>query len=61
MRNYLIEKIRERIVGEGLGLGEGEELELGEGLAVVPRELLIYRCVHLILLLAVALLVWVRA
>jgi hypothetical protein len=48
-------------VGEGLGLGEGEGLGLGEGLAVVPQELLIYLCVHLVLLRAVALLVWVRA
>jgi hypothetical protein len=50
-------------VAVGLGLGEavGEGLGLGEGLAVVPQELLIYRCVHLVLLRAVALLVWVRA
>ena len=48
-------------VGEGLGLGEGEGLALGEGLAVVPREFSIYRCVHLVLFLAVALLVLVLA
>jgi len=44
-------------VAVGLGLGE----VVGEGLAVVPQELLIYRCVHLVLLRAVALLVWVHA